>query len=72
MIHIAPYEKQVCGLSGYHINTLHGNRFCGAWSDGRLQVYRWHDGQYKSHLVPCRTLVQAISMAHRWCQGYDV
>lgn len=71
MISIVAYEDPPQGLTGYHVANAH-SRFAGAWSNGSLHLWTYHGGQYKSHTVRCHNAAQRISLAHRWCQGYDV
>lgn len=71
MIRIEPYEGDC--LPGYHVSRDDGRRFAGAYHNvARLYKYN-RDYSKVIHLQrPVANKAQAISLAHRWCQGYDV
>lgn len=60
------------GFSGetyQHVRRTDGRRWAGVWPDNTVYA----DCHYKpARVVQCHSRNQAISMAHRWCQGYDV
>lgn len=45
-------------------------RYCGIWSDNQV-IYR-RDHTSDPIIRRYNSRAQAISLAHRWCQGYDV
>lgn len=50
----------------YMLANADFSRSAGVWSNNQVAIAA------QARFIQCRNRNQAISLAHRWCQGYDV
>lgn len=57
--------------AGIHVSSRNSRRAAGIWPNGVYCVYT-AQGRTRGHWKRYHNQAHAISIAHRWCQGYDV